>query len=78
MGVNRSEALWGPDASTFDPTRWLEHESTDPTDPNRKPARKEEIRGYRHMLTFVDGPRMCPGRHFAVTQFKVCFLRVSL
>jgi len=81
VGVNRSEALWGPDASTFDPSRWLEPESTEPTDSNRTsttPTRKEEIRGYRHLLTFVDGPRMCPGRHFAVTEFKVCFDSVSL
>ena len=73
VGVNRSEALWGADASTFDPTRWLEPDSTDL---NRTSARKEEIRGYRHLLTFVDGPRMCPGRHFAVTQLKVRFIRV--
>ncbi|KAF8331802.1 cytochrome P450 [Amanita rubescens] len=65
IGVNRSEALWGPDAATFDPTRWLEEKAGDF---NNK--RKEEIQGYRHLLTFNHGPRLCLGRMFAITEVK--------
>jgi cytochrome P450 len=62
--VNSAEALWGPDAGTFDPGRWLGPE-------DEKQGRKEEVKGYRHLLTFAYGPRMCPGRNFAVTELKV-------
>lgn len=77
VGINRSEELWGPDASTFDPNRWLEE--IEPGNLNATlgvTKRKEEIRGYRHLLTFLDGPRMCPGRHFALAIIKVFFQRV--
>ncbi|KAJ6517532.1 cytochrome P450 [Mycena vitilis] len=60
--MNRSITFWGPDAKVFDPSRWL-NESGDP-------RRAQEIQGYRHMLTFSDGPRMCLGRVFALMEFK--------
>ncbi|KAJ7607794.1 cytochrome P450 [Mycena polygramma] len=60
--MNRSVTFWGPDAKVFDPSRWL-NESGDP-------RRAQEIQGYRHMLTFSDGPRMCLGRVFALIEFK--------
>ena len=66
IGVNRSEALWGPDAATFDPTRWLEEKAGDF---NNK--RKQEIQGFRHLLTFHHGPRLCLGRMYAITEIKV-------
>jgi cytochrome P450 len=67
--LNRSEALWGPDATTFDPTRWLEK--------NRGEfhKRREEIPGYPHLLTFGYGPRVCIGKTFALAEIKVCSLR---
>jgi cytochrome P450 len=65
-GVNISEALWGSDAGIFDPGRWL-----GPEDEKNLEGRKEEVKGYRHLLTFAYGPRMCPGRNFAVTEMKV-------
>ncbi|KAG8218113.1 cytochrome P450 [Butyriboletus roseoflavus] len=65
--MNRSAALWGEDAKIFRPSRWLE----DVHGRNGIPAKAREIQGHRHLLTFVDGPRMCLGKNFAVTEFKV-------
>jgi len=64
-GVNISEQIWGPDAATFEPNRWLVGSDSE------KEGRKEEVKGYRHLLSFIHGPRMCPGRNFAVTEVKV-------
>ncbi|KAJ6615483.1 cytochrome P450 [Mycena sp. CBHHK59/15] len=58
--INRSEALWGPSAKVFEPARWL----TDVT------VRAKELPGYRHLLTFHDGPRTCLGKAFALAEFK--------
>ena len=66
--MNRSTAMWGEDAKAFRPSRWLE----DARGQNGIPAKAREIQGYRHLLTFVDGPRTCLGKNFAVTEFKVC------
>jgi cytochrome P450 len=66
IGVNRSEAVWGTDTATFDPTRWLGEKAGDF---NNK--RKDEIQGYRHLLSFIHGPRLCLGRMFAITEIKV-------
>ncbi|KAF9457218.1 cytochrome P450 [Collybia nuda] len=59
--INRSETLWGPTAKEFEPKRWIE--SSDGT-------RYKEISGHRNLLTFSDGPRLCLGRHFALSEFK--------
>jgi len=58
--MNRSEAFWGPNAKEFEPERWL-------TDSN---LRSKEIQGHRSLLTFVDGPRICLGKAFALAEFK--------
>ncbi|KAG7441583.1 cytochrome P450 [Guyanagaster necrorhizus] len=58
--LNRSEQFWGPDAKEFKPERWLEDSA----------PRAKEIQGHRHLLTFVDGPRTCLGKTFALTEFK--------
>jgi cytochrome P450 len=60
--INRSEALWGPDAKEFKPERWFE-EVTAPA---------KDLLGHRHLLTFHDGPRTCLGKSFALAEFKVC------
>ncbi|KAF8075773.1 cytochrome P450 [Lyophyllum atratum] len=60
--LNRSELLWGERSKEYLPSRWLEEGVS-----KQKAA---EIQGYRHLLTFIDGPRMCLGRHFALTEFK--------
>ncbi|KAG5637283.1 hypothetical protein H0H81_005117, partial [Sphagnurus paluster] len=61
--INRAEVLWGPDAKAFRPERWL--------DGSLEGLRAAEVQGVRHLLTFVDGPRTCLGRAFALTEFKV-------
>ncbi|KAJ6454287.1 cytochrome P450 [Mycena vitilis] len=58
--INRSEALWGPDAKEFKPERWFE-EITSPA---------KDLQGHRHLLTFHDGPRTCLGKQFALAEFK--------
>ncbi|EMD31784.1 hypothetical protein CERSUDRAFT_119362 [Gelatoporia subvermispora B] len=60
--MNCSEALWGPDAKEFKPERWINESGV--------PKRAQEIQGHRHLLTFLDGPRMCLGRGFALAEFK--------
>ncbi|KAJ7140044.1 cytochrome P450 [Mycena crocata] len=60
--INRSVAFWGADAKVFNPSRWL--------DSSADQHRAHEIQGFRHILTFSDGPRMCLGRVFALTEFK--------
>uniref|UniRef100_P9WEI9 Cytochrome P450 monooxygenase claP n=1 Tax=Ampulloclitocybe clavipes TaxID=56467 RepID=CLAP_AMPCV len=58
--MNRSEVLWGKDAKEFIPERWLEPGF----------GENNEIQGHRHLLTFVDGPRTCLGKGFAIAEFK--------
>ncbi|KAG2127110.1 cytochrome P450 [Suillus clintonianus] len=61
--LNCSVSMWGPDAKEFKPSRWFElNEDT-------REAR-ETLHGYRHLMSFGDGPRMCLGRVFALTEFK--------
>jgi len=62
LTINRSEAFWGPDAKKFKPERWLTE------DGHRDKARV--IQGYRHLLTFSDGPRTCLGKGFALAELK--------
>ncbi|KIJ58857.1 hypothetical protein HYDPIDRAFT_101898 [Hydnomerulius pinastri MD-312] len=64
--INRSTAIWGPDAKVFRPSRWLEDE----TGQDGIPTKAKEVQGHRHLLTFVDGPRTCLGKSFAVAEFK--------
>ncbi|PCH41705.1 cytochrome P450 [Wolfiporia cocos MD-104 SS10] len=60
--MNRATAFWGPNAKEFVPERWLTDDGI--------PGRAQEIQGHRHLLTFVDGPRICLGRGFALAEFK--------
>lgn len=60
--LNCSVSIWGPDAKTFNPSRWLEG------DENRHGART--LQGYRHIMSFGDGAWMCLVRLFALTEFK--------
>ncbi len=59
--LNMSEEFWGSDAKEFKPERWLEDSA----------PRTKEIQGHRHLLTFVDVPKTCLGKTFALTELKV-------
>ena len=61
--MNRSTALWGADAKEFRPERWTEDEGIS--------AGAKEVQRHRHLLTFIDGPRTCLGKGFAIAEFKV-------
>jgi len=61
--INRSSAIWGPDAKEFKPDRWLSEDGIS--------GKAKEVQGHRHLLTFVDGPRTCLGKDFAITEIKV-------
>ena len=59
--TNTSPELWGPDAAVFKPERWL---SDDPA------CLPKNVSGYRHLITFIDGPKTCLGKTFAVAEMK--------
>ena len=66
--INKSQLLWGDDASEFNPQRWLDGRMSE----GDRGVRAVDVEGYRHLLTFGGyGPRTCPGRQFSVVQFKV-------
>ncbi|KAJ6544319.1 cytochrome P450 [Mycena capillaripes] len=60
--MNQSEVFWGPNAKEFEPERW----QTLANDP----LRAKEIQGHRHLITFLEGPRTCLGKSFALAEFK--------
>ena len=62
--MNTSSSWWGADAKEFKPERWLASGEAGLT-----PAARE-MGGYHHILSFIDGPRICLGRMFAVAEFK--------
>jgi hypothetical protein len=63
--MNRAEEFWGPNGKEFEPERWLDMDSF---------GRAKEIQGYKHILTFSDGPRICLGKSLALAEFKVSYL----
>ncbi|KIK44321.1 hypothetical protein CY34DRAFT_642271 [Suillus luteus UH-Slu-Lm8-n1] len=60
--INCSLAIWGPDATEFKPDRWLAEDGIS--------GKAKEFQGHRHLMTFVDGPRMCLGKDFAIAELK--------
>ena len=64
QAIGCSKEIWGPDSKEFKPERWLNNRAG-------LGAKAKEIQGYHHILTFVDGPRICLGRVFAFTEMKV-------
>ncbi|KAI4527156.1 cytochrome P450 [Schizophyllum commune Loenen D] len=83
--INRSPALWGADAGEFKPERWLDltggegKEDGDGVNglkgkgiklDDGKLGAARELQGHKHLMTFIDGPRMCLGRGFALAEFK--------
>ncbi|KAJ7480663.1 cytochrome P450 [Mycena latifolia] len=59
----RLEALWGPDADEFKPSRWLED------DPYTGQA--SALGPYAQLLTFLGGSRVCAGWRFAILEMQV-------
>ncbi|KAG2137926.1 cytochrome P450 [Suillus clintonianus] len=62
VALNCSVSLWGPDAKAFKPSRWLEEDMGT--------HGKEALHGYRHLMTFGDGARICLGKVFVLTEVK--------
>ncbi|KAJ7218960.1 cytochrome P450, partial [Mycena haematopus] len=62
--TNLSKTIWGEDAAEFKPERWLNNSEGVP------PSAKE-YPGYHHTLTFLEGPRMCLGKGFALAEMKI-------
>ncbi|ESK95447.1 cytochrome p450 [Moniliophthora roreri MCA 2997] len=62
-GINVSKAIWGEDAASFRPERWL--------DPTGLPETVKLVRAQGHVLSFGDGPKVCLGRSFAIAEFKI-------
>jgi len=61
--VNKSVAMWGPDAAQFNPERWIAASEHD-----RHAANGGAESNYA-FLTFLHGPRSCIGREFARAEF---------
>ncbi|TFL06721.1 cytochrome P450 [Pterulicium gracile] len=60
MAINRSKAIFGPDAFEFSPSRWA-----------NLPAAASGIPGMLNMMSFLGGPRACIGYRFSVMEIKV-------
>jgi cytochrome P450 len=59
--TNKSEELWGADAGSFDPERWLRD----------KQAASGGASSNFAYLTFLHGPRSCMGMSFAKAEFAI-------
>ncbi|KIK96519.1 hypothetical protein PAXRUDRAFT_825881 [Paxillus rubicundulus Ve08.2h10] len=60
--LNFSEDIWGPDARSFNPNRWLSLPHT---------ARVPAYPGIANLMTFSFGPHACPGWKFSILQTKI-------
>jgi cytochrome P450 len=69
QGMHRDEKIWGPDARTFRPTRWLGKGST-----LDKPLPFTPPRGT--FLPWSAGPRACPGMKMAQVEFVAVMFAV--
>ncbi|CDO70546.1 hypothetical protein BN946_scf184579.g2 [Trametes cinnabarina] len=61
--IQVNPAVWGPDATEFNPDRWLT--------PGGVPPPSELPHGWSGLVTFCDGPRNCIGYRLAIFEFKV-------
>ncbi|KAJ7438339.1 cytochrome P450 [Mycena latifolia] len=62
--TNLSKTIWGEDAAEFKPERWS-------NESEGVPASAKEYPGYHHMMTFLEGPRTCLGKGFALAEMKI-------
>lgn len=51
--VDRLKNVWGENAETFNPERFL--------DPEKAPSSKDTTSGWSSLFSFSEGPRMCVG-----------------
>jgi cytochrome P450 len=65
--TNVAKSIWGNDAAQFNPERWM-------NDAQGIPPSVKEYPGYHHTMSFLDGPRTCLGKGFALLEVKVCSL----
>ncbi|KIK53043.1 hypothetical protein GYMLUDRAFT_49606 [Collybiopsis luxurians FD-317 M1] len=59
---NRRHSIWGDDADTFKPSRWLN---------GSDPGKSIGIGPYANLATFSGGPQICIGWRFAILQMQV-------
>ncbi|CAE6502790.1 unnamed protein product [Rhizoctonia solani] len=64
QAANKDQRTWGADAGEFKPDRWLEPLPASVTD-SRVPGI------YSSMMTFLGGPRACPGVKFSQLEMKI-------
>jgi len=62
--LHHDPRVWGDDVATFLPERWL---TEDPV------AAKKAKSSF---FAFGDGPRVCPGSRFALTEAKIALVRI--
>ncbi|KAI0490565.1 cytochrome P450 3A5 [Xylaria cf. heliscus] len=60
--IHHNQDVWGPDASVFDPERW------DTLTGDRASPYAFEA--------FIQGPRMCPGKNFALIEIKAMLIEL--
>ncbi|KAG7440063.1 cytochrome P450 [Guyanagaster necrorhizus] len=68
-GANRLESIWGPDAKSWKPERWVNEQA---------PGRRVLPGIYAGMLSFLGGGRSCIGYRFAQIEMKVLLATLVL
>jgi hypothetical protein len=62
-GINRSPHLWGPNAATFTPERWIDAKTGKASNTGGQSSNYAQS-------TFLHGPRSCIGERFARSELK--------
>ncbi|KAI0106439.1 cytochrome P450 3A5 [Nemania sp. FL0031] len=60
--LHHHQGVWGPDASAFDPERW-----------DKLTGDSASLYAYE---AFIQGPRICPGKNFAMIEIKVMLVEL--
>ncbi|PBK72136.1 cytochrome P450 [Armillaria solidipes] len=67
-GYNRNKDVFGADAHTFNPERWL--------DSDVKRNAKVSLGMYGNLFTFIGGPQSCMGWRFAVCELQALIVEI--